>query len=246
MSNQRRTRVYFGGVELTEYCYVSDLRTSLLPRRIGLAEVPGMDGSLFTGAQCDARVITLTLTLVDSDLTARQEATRLLSTILLVDEPEPLQFSFDGGKYYMAIPQSNDDATRFLTATSFEVEFVCPDPVMYGNYVERVVPSGGTLDWAVLGSYPVMPLITVPDAANGPDGFWRLALDDGTYVIATIPDAVQTAEVVVDCKNRTLKVNGDYVMLQPEADWLVLHPTIHTLTMTGSGTCTVSYEERWV
>ena len=83
-------------------------------------------------------------------------------------------------------------------------------------------------------------------AKNGNGGFWRLALEDGTYLLATIPTGVTSAPVVVDCGERTLTVNGNVSLLAPEADWLLLAPGAHTLTMTGTGAATVTYNERWL
>ena len=242
----RRTTVTFDGHDLTASYRVSDLRTSLLPRRIGTTEVPGRDGALFTGAPLDTRIVTLTLTAIDRDIEDRQAAGRALAAILNVDEPKPLAISIDGGLYYMALPSSTSDATRHLTATRFEVEFICPDPVMYGTQRTVSVSSGGSATFNVGGTYPTMPTVSAPNAANGSGGFWKLALEDGTYLIATIPTGVQRAPVLAECENRVLKVNGNVALLQPEADWLVLAPGQHTLTMTGTGAATVTYRERWV
>lgn len=241
-----RTRVMFDGHELTRDYYVSDLRTPLLPRTIGTQEVPSRDSFLFTGARLAQRSIVLTLTVVSKSIEQRQAAARHLAALLAVDEPKPLQISIDDGLYYMAIPQSSDDAIRWVNATSFDVVFECPDPVAYG--VERIVtvPSGGSVTFEVGGTYPTMPVVSASTAANGSGGFWRITKEDGSYLMATIPNGVSTAPVVADCAARTLKVNGSTGLLVPLADWLVLEPGEHTLTMTGTGAATVTFNERWL
>lgn len=241
-----RTRVMFNGFELTRDYYVSDLRTSLLPRTIGTQDVPSRDGVLFTGARLAQRSIALTLTIVSKSIERRQAAARYLASLLAVNEPKPLQISIDDGLYYMAIPQSSDDATRWVNATSFDVVFECPDPVAYG--IERVVtvPSGGSVTFEVGGTYPTMPFVSASAAANGSGGSWRITKEDGSYIMATIPNGINTAPVVADCSARTLKVNGSTAMLVPQADWLVLEPGEHTLTMTGTGAATVTFNERWL
>ena len=241
-----RTTVTFNGHELTQDYYVSNLRTSLLPRTVGLQEVPGFNGMLYTGAKLTERSIVLTLTAVSKNIVARQAAARNLAALLAVDEPKPLQISIDGGLYYMAIPQSSDDAVRWVNATSFDVVFECPDPIAYGTEQIVTVPSGGSVTFDVGGTYPAMPVVSASAAQNGQDGFWRLALDDGSYLLATIPAGVTSSPVVADCGERTLMVNGSVSLLAPEADWLSLAPGAHTLTMTGAGAATVTYNERWL
>lgn len=241
-----RTTVTFNGQDLTASYHVSDLRTSLLPRRVESVNVPGMDGAHYTGAPLDVRTITLTLSAMGTDVGDRQDAGRTLAGILNVSEPKPLAISIDGGLYYMAMPASSGDAARFYNATQFEVDFTCFDPVAYGTERTVTVPSGSNVTFTVNGTYPTMPTISVPQATNGAQGFWRLSLEDGSYLIATIPTGVQNAPIVADCANRVLKVNGNVVILQPEADWLVLTPGQHKLTMVGGGAATVTYRERWV
>ena len=241
-----RTKVFFDGYELTHLFIVSDLKNSLLPRSVNTVEVPGRDGSLFTGTTLAARTIGLTLTVRDRTNEGRQLAARALAAILAVDEPKPLEISIDGGLYYLAIPNAGSDGHRFKNATRYEVSFVCPDPVAYGNEKIVTVPSGGSVTFEVSGTYPTMPTISAAAAANGSGGFWRIRLEDGSYFLATIPSGVQTAPVIADCARRTLKVNNTTALLTPEADWLVFEPGEHTLEMTGTGAAIVTFNERWL
>lgn len=236
----------FDGHELSHDYYVSDLRDPLLVRTIGMQDVPGRDGSIFTGVRLAPKTITLRFTCVSKRMEARRAAGRRLAALLAVSEPKPLQISIDDGLYYMAVPQSADDAAQWVNATSFEVAFECPDPVAYG--VERVitVPSGGSVAFEVGGTYPTMPVVSASAAANGSGGFWRITKEDGSYIMAIIPNGISTAPVVADCLARTLKVNSNTDLLVPQADWLVLEPGEHTLTMTGSGVATVTFNERWL
>lgn len=240
-----RTVVTFDGHELTASYVVSNLRTSLLPRSITTRDVPGMDGLALTGVKLAARTITLTLTTTEKDIEDRQEAARSLAAALAVDGPRSLSISIDGGVYFMAVPTSNNDATRYVNATSFDVAFECQDPVGYGEEQTVTVPSGGTATFTVGGTYPTMPAVSAP-TAGGSDGTWRLALDDGSFLYADIPNGHASAAVMADCASRVLKVDGVVTLLIPEADWMVLDPGEHTLTMTGTGAATVTYRERWL
>lgn len=241
-----RTKVFFNGYELTHLFIVSDLKNSLLPRSVNTVDVPGRDGSLFTSTNLAARTIGLTLTVRDKSIKGVQLAARALAAILAVDEPKPLEISIDDGLYYLAIPEAGSDGKRFRKAVSYEVSFVCPDPVSYGVERRVTVPSGGSVTFEVDGTYPTMPVVSASAAANGGGGFWRLRLEDGSYLLATIPQGVSSAPVIADCAKRTLRVNNSTALLAPEADWLVFEPGEHTLEMTGTGAAIVTFNERWL
>lgn len=242
----RRTRVTFNGVNLTDLYHVSNLRNSLLPREVSSVTVPGMDGALLTGSRLTTRTITLTLTVKGSGIAERQRAARMLAQALAVAEPAPLELSIDGGLHYLAMPTSVGDGARYSNALRFEVRFECLDPTLHGTRERWSLTSGGSAKVIVGGTHPTMPLVEVTGARNGSNGVWKLTLDGGDYIVATIPTGVTSAPIVADCENRVLRVNGTVRLLQPEADWLVLEPGEHTLAMEGSGTGTVSFEERWL
>lgn len=241
-----RTRVWFDGHELTEHYLCSDLGRALLPRSVGTQRVGGLDGAIVTGVTLSPRTVTMTLTTVCRDMAKRQAWARRLAAALAVDEPRPLRISIDGGLWLMAVPTSSGDAARRLAATSFDVSFECTDPVFRGERRSVAVPSGGTTSFRVGGTYPASPVVTVSGAANAASGHWRLALDDGTYLLATVPEGSGGSALSFDCCARTLAVDGATALLAPEASWLVLEPGTHTLAMDGSGEATVTYEERWL
>jgi len=241
----QRTKVTFNGTDLTEAYVVSDLRTSLLPRTVATQQVAGRDGTAYMGASMAERSITLTLTARGRTPAERQAAARHLAAVLAVDEPAPLALGMDEGRYWLAVPNSTGNAKRYVNHTSFDVTFLATDPVMYGQERSVTVPSGGSLTFDVEGTYPAMPTITAPQARNGSGGFWRIAEEDGSFMLVRIP--VSSAQpVVADCAARVLTVTGVVTLLEPASDWLVLEPGRHTLTMTGTGAATITYRERWL
>lgn len=241
-----RTQVWFGGVELTQYAIVSGWDTQLLPREVSQRAVPAMDGAIYTGARLSERQITVRMALVGHGAAQRQTEARSIAAALMTERPARLSASVDGGLHYMAVATSTPDMTRMVGGLAFDVTFTCPDPVAYGEARTVTVPSGGSVSFTVGGSYPTMPTVSAPAAANGAGGFWQLALEDGTHLDATIPSGLSTAPVTADCQGRVLTVNGDVALLQPAADWLRLDPGMHTLTMTGAGEATVTFDERWL
>lgn len=260
-----RTVVTFNGHDLTQDYYVSDLRNSLLPKTVETQDVPGSDGALFKGSHLGPRTITLTLTAMGSVIEDRQEAARTLAGWLNVDEPKPLAISIDGGIYYLAIPTSENDATRYMNATSFEVEFICPDPVAYGDDFEDAFFAPSELTFDVGGNYPTMPLITSGGGVyiSSDDAIIRIALEDGTYLAYNPPYGGSGGEqerhyFQFDCAARIVRDEAlgsrqwIQVPMLPDADWLVLKPGTHTLSVDGCVNCVldteffVGFSERWL
>lgn len=245
-----RTTVTFNGHDLTADYDVSDLRNSLLPRTLETIDVPGRGGALFTGVRMAQRTITLTLTAKGGTIAERQEAARALAGILAVKEPAPLAISIDGGIYYMAVPISEDEGTRYSNALSFEVTFECPDPVAYGAEKTLTVPTTGSLTFEVKGTHATMPEVTCEVTPTAANQTWLLTLGDGTYLSYVVPygTAGVTYTIKADCERRVLTLDGATKLLVPDADWLVLEPGTHTLTLGGTvpkGAATVKYRERW-
>ncbi len=238
-----RTIVTFDGQSLTDLFYVSDLQAPLLPRDIATTDVPGRDGTIVTGAPLSARTIRLRLTVRGRTIEDRRAAERTLAGILAVDEPKPLAMSIDGGLYWLAVPNASSNGERFLNADRFDVEFLCADPVAYGEERTVTVPSGGSVTFDVGGTYPTTPVVSAP-AAKPSGGVWGL-LDSYDSTQLTVQLA-GTRAVVADCGRRVLTVAGATTLLVPTSDWLVLAPGRHTLTMTGTGAATLTYRERWL
>lgn len=246
----RRTHVLFNGIDLTECFYVSDLQEPLLPREVGTADVPGMDGALFTGVRLMPRTIALTLTVKDKSMEGMRAAERCLAAILATKEPTPLSLSIDDGLYYMAVPSAAEAGALYRKAVRHVVEFQCPDPVAYGRERTVTVPSGGRVTFDVGGTYPTMPVVSARCVYTASGQQWRLALEDGTYLHhAWDTDAATAGTVTFDCAERVAKLGSRTFMLSAGADWLELEPGEHTLTMSGEacgGDATVTFRERWL
>lgn len=243
------TVVTFNGTNLTDLYRVSDLRTSLLPRNVGTLEVPGMDGAAFTGVTMAPRTITLTLTVREDTAIAREEAARTLAATLAVDEPKRLHVSTYGVPYWMAIPTQESDAARYLNATSFDVDFIAPDPVMYG--MGRIAAGSSSPSFTVGGTYPTAIGVSVPRATGDANGIWRARFDTGEYIQVDLGDSAEHA-IRYMADERTLTVDGENVMLPMETDWAILEPGDHRLTIEAGGAAggmiavNVSYTERWL
>lgn len=244
-----RTVVTFNGTVLTNNYHVSDMQVALLPREIASVDVPGMDGSHFTGQTLSAKDITLTLTSMGRSIAARQQAARALAAILAVDEPKPLSISIDGGLYYMAIPTSDSVAEIYRNATRFDVTFRALDPVMYGTEHTESLTNSTDKTLTIPGTYPALPIIEAESThgASSSNQYVRITNNTtGEYV--EVPCAYSgTHTVVVDCAKRSAKVDGAEVGITPQSDWIALNPGQVSLQRTyGTGTFNVTYKERWL
>ena len=241
-----RSTVMWDGEELgAGWTFVSDRREQLLPTDVATIDVPGRDGALFGGVTRTVRQVTLALYVL-GPVGERAPHVRELAARLAVDGPRPLMFSDEAPLWRMAVPNAESDSEVYYDAEGYtDVEFVCPDPWLYGEERSVTVPSGGSVTFTVGGTAPAWPTITA-SATGSSQGTWILRLDDSSKgVYAAIASGV-TRPVVADCDARTLTVNNATSMLAPSYDWPELTPGTHTLAMTqGTGAATVTWTERW-
>ena len=214
-----------------------------------LIEAPSAMGALFGGTQPNPVTITMELYTFAKTRDERQEALRTLSGWLAVDEPKMLQLGDEGGRYRMAVPTDEMPIEAFLNAESVSVSFVCPDPRLYGEEHTVTVPANGSVTFLVGGTAPTMPTVSANVGTSAVGEQWRLALEDGTYLLyESASDAASSMPMTYDCANRIVTRGRNVVMLPPQADWLTFSPGEHTLAMTGdatSGDATVTYREMW-
>lgn len=222
----------------------------MLARELGTVDVPGMDGELPTGQTLAAFDLGLTLTVMGREPSAREAVRQRLADMLNTAGEAPLAISEDNGLWYKARFQSTSDGSRSVNAESFDATFRISDPVRYGALRTVNIPAGGSAAFHVDGTYPTMPTVSVDiEVGDGTDQ-WQLRLEDGSYLLCDEPEGASGTELATfDCPSRTLTVGTDVVMMPGIADWLVLAPGDHVLTMGGdatSGAATVTFYERWL
>ena len=241
-----RSTVMWDGEELgAGWTFVSDRREQLLPTDVATIDVPGRDGALFGGVTRAVRQVTLALYVL-GPVGERAPHVRELAARLAVDGPRPLMFGDEAPLWRTAVPNAESESEVYFDAEGYtDVEFVCPDPWLYGEERSVIVPSGGSVTFTVGGTAPTWPTIAA-SATGGSQGTWILRLDDSSKgIYAAIASGV-TRPVVADCDARTLTVNSTTSMLAPSYDWPELTPGTHTLAMTqGTGAATVTWTERW-
>ena len=253
-----RTTVTFNGVNLSNLYVVSGWYTPLLGRNFDTVDISGMDGQRFLGVNLASRTITLSLTVKGTTLAERETAARTLAATLAVDEPKPLTASFMDGRYYLAVPSSDSDLHRFVNADTFEVSFLVPDPVAYGELrtvsFERV---------NVGGAYPPLPTISFPGATrsstSGQSYFTVRVYDGSDYtsltldLAAVMSGSTTSRDLVVDCENRRYTVQGTERLLPLVSDWPYLAPNANArMSLSNYSNCStttpvnVTFRERWL
>lgn len=239
--------VCYDGVELTDfYTVLSDRRPPSL--NVVKETVPGRDGVVPRGATYGCPRVTLKIICDPADAATLHEERRRLTSLLSARGARRLQFGNDGGLYYMAQVDGELDWAQFFRTGVLRVPFLVPSPAMYGRVVSATVPSGGSAEIDVRGTYPTRPTILAASAvrASGTDGVWGVRLDGGDYVhVATGSSSARKVEI--DCEARTCRVADAVAATTLLSDWFEFEPGEHTLSNDqGSGACTVTWQERWL
>lgn len=208
--------------------------------------VPGMDGAAFCGSALEPMEITVKARLATDCIEPAEIQRRWarVAALLMSDGPAPL--TLQPGLYRMAY-LSADTQLKFRSySASASLKFVCPDPVAYGRERTVTVPSGGSVEFDVEGTYRAAPTIAAQAVRAAGTLVWGLRLDGGDFIhVATGSASARSVEA--DCAKRTCLVQGSPSLPTLDSDWLALEPGSHVLAMDqGTGAATVTFRERWL
>lgn len=206
----------------------------------------GRDGTVYMGGSLIGGNISVKLSVIRKTPAQRREDLSTLFMWLDVDEPKWLVMDDQPDISYKAIPSGDMPIDSFTNADSVVVNFRLLEAAAYGDTVTKTVPSGGSITFTVDGTYPTKPTITANAARDGSSQVWGLRLDNGDFLhVAT--GSASARDVVLDCENRTLTIQGAVALPTLDSDWFELSPGTHTLAMDkGTGAATVTYKERWL
>ena len=237
--------VTFDGHDLTELFLVTDVSRPWPSLSASTTDNPA-GGSFLTGLRREAAEVSVTLYAFGST-SERREAARALASWLDVNGPRELAFGDDGGLCYMAVPSGTDAPKSYMDAESVSVTFLVPEPVMLGDEVSVIVPSGATMGVGVGGTAPARPTIAATGAVrDSSTGLWGVRdAGSGSFVRVSIPTA-SASSVVIDCERRTATVNGESALVTLDSDWLELAPGAHALAVDGTGAAALTWRERWL
>lgn len=238
----------FDGFDLTRYAFVR-LERPVGPRmRIETEQVPGRAGDLITSMVADTLTITAHCTLKRRYFSQWERVRMELAKVFCVGEPKVLQLPDE--------PELHRYATASLTSgvsmpleppVTFDIEFVCHDPLAYRDEHNVNVPSGGSATFEVGGTVPARMCIAAQSATRDSSTLlWGLRFDEGDYTRVKLTTTAAQS-VSIDCLSRTVLVAGATSMITKDSHWVELAPGVHTARMDqGSGACVVSWIERYL
>lgn len=249
MSNLR-TRAWLGDLELTEHFRVVDVVRPYPIRSATVDKAPGTRGGIITSSVYEPIEISMKLVSVHPDREERRERMRWLMGILDFDEPRPLQFSDDNGRYYKVIPSGGGERSATFRSDSVEVTFTAPDPIMYGRHMtyDMVSDSAQGVTESVLidGTASTLPLIDANFiSGSSPDYTWGIVAGDHVMRFDVLYSATGFA-LSVDCEEQTARLNASPVTPIIGTEWLVLDPGEINITIEGPGEVHFEWDERWL
>lgn len=209
--------------------------------------VPGMDGNTVRAGDYAPMKLSLVFVLGPCGNVEMMRRMRGLMADLDVDTPRKLELGEDGGLWCMAMPAGERDWNRHITSGSVEVPFAVVDAAMYGREMSVTVPSGGSVEFIVGGTYPSRPRISAASAVRDSSSLvWGLRLDDGDFMHVET-GSPSGRKVEIDCSARTMSIADVSAIPTLDSDWLALKPGNHELAMdNGTGAATVKWFERWL
>ncbi|MDZ4993294.1 hypothetical protein GNF80_09995 [Clostridium perfringens] len=131
----------FNGNRLSDYCTVLKISDEILPpRKNNSKDIPSMNGSVYTGYKYGERIIKVDILINESNEEISKQKIKELSKILNVDKPKKL-YKNTKDRYVYAVLNGNTDISKFSTAKTITLEFVCYDPIIYSDKWSCFTPN---------------------------------------------------------------------------------------------------------
>ena len=217
--------------------------------REDMHEIVGGDGSVLRSLHLGPRTITLECRAFRDRWRDFDRMLDELAANLLVAGERTLVLRNHFGEYYVAhlsdFAQGDRDGGTGIGA--FTLTFTASDPVRFGRIQEIEIPSGGTVTIDVAGTYPASVSLSAEMAVRSVgSGVWGVRFDEGDFVHVGLSSGVQS-RVLIDCHDRSVRVNGAVSMITTDSFWPELMPGKHVVRMDqGTGGATLTWQERSV
>lgn len=236
-------QVWYGDTCLSDLCLVVDVQRSFPKLEVKTVQVPSTDKQVLTSATRVPPTISAKLVMTEADTVAMREIVRELAPILMSKEPHDLSFESDGGLYYRAIVDGMPKIQELITSGSITVTWNALDAYMHGPTSQVTMTGTKTITVNGTERTPLLISGTCTPSSN----YFGIKVDDQYFAMVKTLTNSSNQTIVIDCGNRTCKLNGVTKQLTLESDWLVLDAGEHTLAWKqGTGNVTVSWEERWL
>lgn len=239
----------YDGVDLSGFVRVEYVTKRALPAiSYETTTIAGVDGARVRGVTLDPLELRVGLRILAPTKGWRaqrqelEDKRRRLSQILFKRRPCPLIFDFPDDVEYMAIVTDAGELTRELCSMTFEVTFMCPDPVAFGKTREVDVGRSGVV--VIDGNYPTYPVFEVASTS----GACVLNVDGVTF--QTIGAMTGADPIVIDCNpdpvtHEAITYKGDSeVAISINSDYFALEPGTHAVACDAP--VKVRWCERWL
>ena len=243
--------VTIGGIDLSGDFVACDVKRPLPYVQSEFEHVPGSDGYVLKSADIVPSPIEFALVMTAKGERERRMALRRVAPLLTMREAVDVAFSSDDGLYYKAVPNGSMELSEFVKSGRMDVVMQPLDAAMYGKQMTFSIYSSTATSFFVSCSHPVSPIITATTVrGDNSSGLFGIRLDDGDFMHVEVSKNADH-DIVFDCANRTVTVDGYTSMITLDSDWLEFAPGEHSITRdVGSfgagGRISASYDERWL
>lgn len=238
----------YDGFDLTRYAFVQVERPVGPSLRIETEQVPGRNGEIPVSMGLETLTVTAHCTLRRRYYYEWERVRMELAVAFAKMGERVLTLPDEPGLYRMATASLTANVTTPLEPPiTFDVEFVCHDPVAYGVEHSVTIPSGGSVQFAVDGTLPVGVRIVAESAVrDSSTGLWGVRFDEGSFLHVAL--ASNTArKIEIDTPSRTVKVANATDMVTLDSTWPTLEPGTHVARMDqGTGAATLIWIERYL
>lgn len=208
-------------------------------------DVPGRDGTVVRDVTLGPASVSMAVA-VEGEASERRHRLSILGSWLRVDSARPLVLPDTPDRYYLAVPDGALDMRRAIRGELSRLTFRITEPAAYGKRQNVTVPSGGTAQVVVGGTYPTGMKIEGAVTRNSSSNVWGIRLDEGDFIHIDTGSNSSRA-ISIDTDSRVAKVSGSVALPTLDSDWLHFDVGKHTLRNDqGAGSVTVSWVERWL
>lgn len=228
----------FNGVNLSEYFKIRDIRKSLLPRITNvLKEIPGKAGSRYLKDKLQPLIISIDIEIKDKS--KLEDKMNYIKTFLYTKDLKRLRIL---DKYYFAKLDGSTDLEKILYYRNTTLNFLCPDPIAYGETKTIDISSNTTI--INQGSYKTTGRITI-EVTQSIGHIQVTQQNTGEYVYIE-HDFVAGDEVIIDLDREYVTKNGYSIMkdVYLESDFFDI--PVGEFELTSSVPATLEYVERWL
>ncbi len=129
-----------------------------------------------------------------------------------------------------------------LRRADFEIPLIAPDPRILANTATTLAGSGTATN---TGNFKASPTLTVTGAAAGPIVITNSTAGKSVSITTSVPGGQQ---LVVNFRARTVLLNGvnRYDLVASTPQWFDIAPGNNTITYSGGGTPSLSWNDSWI